>query len=555
MPSELLPRRQQPSQLPKLSVVVPVYNVAAYLGECLDSILDQDFPRLEVVMVDDGSTDGSAAVAAEYARRYTNVVVITCVNSGPGAARNLGIAHAKGEFLAFVDSDDLLLPRAFDLLLSTLEESSSDFVVGSVQRPVDGALVEAPFMRALHRQRRLGLAIDDKPEMITDCFVWNKLFRRSFWDRAGLRFPTGVRYEDQVTITEAYLRADAFDVVRRPVYLWRVRADGSSITQRRFELGDLEDRLRTKRMTTELVAELGTPHVLDYWLSHGLGGDLPLYFRYIPGCSDEYWERLVTGVRALFAGHPPIHESRRLRVHSRLVGWLITENRRSAAETICRWVAEHPGPLPLQTEGDHVVALLPFHDNPDPGIPKQLFWLAEHELRFDARLLGVRVDATCLEVTGIALIRGAPPTGVVHTIDAALRSDTGEQVPMDVEPLSSTAGTSWVDRLPQRYDDCEFVARVDAAGLIEAGSSRSGARWRMELRVRVGDITRAGGFHSKAPDAELPVSVDGRPGLLASFEPDRGLVVTVSSQRCSPEPVVRQPTRSLPARSEPLEVD
>lgn len=525
-------RRRRPgaASRPKLSVVVPVFNVETYLGECVESILAQDFPALEVVLVDDGSTDGSAALAADYAARHAGFAFVSTANQGLGAARNLGVRLSHGEFLAFVDSDDLVLPRAFCDLVATLEHSGSDFVVGSVQRLVDDEPVEPPFMRALHRQRRLGLCVDDEPEIITDCFAWNKVFRRQFWDRAALRFPTGVRYEDQVTITEAYLRADAFDVVRRPVYVWRVRADGSSITQRRHELVDLDDRLVTKRMTTELVTRLGSPQVLDSWLHRGLGGDLPLYFQHIPGCSDEYWQRLVTGVRDIFSGHPPIDKSRVLRVQHRVGGWLVTHDRRAQAEALERWLAEHPGPLPLRVEGDHVVAQLPFQADADSGIPERLFWLAEHEMHYDARLLGVRATERQVEVTGLALIRGAPSAGVGCTIEAALRSEDGARVSLDVEPRPSPEATRWVDRLPQRYDDCGFVARVDQCQLAEhRRSATSGCRWELELSVRVCDISREGRFRSKAPDVELPLTVPlsaaGTAAIVASFERGAGLVL------------------------------
>lgn len=510
--------------------MVPVYNVEEYLPACLDSILAQDLADLEVVMVDDGSTDGSAAQAADYAARHSNITLVSSVNRGIGSARNLGVRQSGGEFLAFVDSDDLVLPQAFSVMVSTLEESGSDFAVGSVQRLTGGELVEPPFLRQLHRQRRQRLSIRDQPRMISDSYAWNKVFRRAFWDSAGLKFPEGVRYEDQVTITEAYLRAEAFDVVRRPVYAWRVRPDGTSITQRRYELGDLEERLTTKQMTTDVISRLGPAEVMNFWQSHGLGGDLPLYFRHIPGCSDEYWQRLVSGLQEVYAGHPPLHESRLLRVHQRLVGWLVTHDCRREAETIQRWLAGHPGPLPLRTQGEHVLALLPFHDDPASGIPPELFLLAEHELTFDAQLRTVYNAGRGLEVHGFAVIRGAPTSGTTCTIAACLRSDTGQRLDLEVRPEPSAAVSEWVGRLPQRYDEGGFVTSVDfAQPSVGAEASGGNGRWEMKLSVDVAYISREGQFRSKAPDAGLPLTVSSSPALVASFDRDAGLVITVSS--------------------------
>ena len=102
--------RDRRTTRPRLSVVVPVYNVESYLAACLDSILAQTFTDLEVLLVDDGSTDGSTAIAEQYAERHTNISMIQQANAGLAAARNTGVKHISGELLAFVDSDDTIPP-------------------------------------------------------------------------------------------------------------------------------------------------------------------------------------------------------------------------------------------------------------------------------------------------------------------------------------------------------------------------------------------------------------------------------------------------------------
>ncbi len=527
--SRVFGRPREKGRPPRLSVVVPVYNVEAYLAECLDSILGQDFTDLEVVVVNDGSTDGSAAVAADYARRFPNVEFFSSSNQGLGAARNLGVSHSQGEYLAFADSDDLVPAHGHALLVSTLAQSGSDFAVGSLHHLRDGNLIEPPFLRHAHRQRRLGITIDDLPEVMRNVFAWNKVFSRSFWDRTQLAFPRRVRYEDQVAMTEAYLRADAFDVVREPVYIWRVRADGSSITQRRHELADLDDRIRTKQMTSDIVASWGSARVQDFWARNGLGGDLPLYFRNIISCSDEYWRRLVSGVEELFAGKPPIWESQVLRVQQRVVAWFVAHDRRREAEVVVRWLDENTGALPLRTAGGHVTALLPFHDDEDSDIPPAVFWLSEHELTFDARLFSAKCTAGVLELAGAALIRGAPTNGVTPSIKVALCSDTGQRVEMDVEQRPSPDVTRWISRLPQRYDGGGFGARVHVEELRTRGVRREGNRWHAVLSVDVAGIHREGPFRSKAPSVQLPSTGAGDVAVRAAFVPDSGgLVITVA---------------------------
>lgn len=480
-------------------------------------------------MVDDGSTDGSAAVAEDYARVHANVTLVSSVNQGPGSARNLGVQHCEGEYLAFADADDVVPPGAYSLLVSTLTDSGSDFVVGSLQRRVGGELVEPPFLRSAHRRRRIAIRIDDLPEIMRNVFSVDKVFRRSFWNSAQLEFPTGMMGEDQVAMTEAYLRAVAFDVIPEPVYLWHSRGAGSSITERRYELADLRDRIVTKQLTTDLVSALGSSQVRDYWARHGLGGDLPLYFRHIPGCDDDYWLALVTGVRQLFAHQPPIHESHLLRVQHRLIGWLVTNDRRAQAETMLHWLEQHPGPLTLQTQDGHVVAQLPFHDDPGSRIPAQLFWLADHELRFDARLWQVSWEHDDLVVTGAAVVRGAPTTGVPCSISAVLRKAGGQQLPMVVQGRPTPDVTHWVDRLPQRYDDCGFIAQIEVAALTKRGVHRAAERWQLLLSVEVADIHRAGPFRTKACELDLSSAAAPDAGIQLSFEPGEGLVVTVAT--------------------------
>jgi CDP-glycerol glycerophosphotransferase len=271
------------------------------------------------------------------------------------------------------------------LLVSTLDGSGSDFVVGSVLRLTHTGTTEPPWLRPLHAQRRLGITVADFPPILRNVFAWNKVFRRSFWDSAGLAFPEGVMYEDQVAITEAYLRASSFDIVRRPVYHWRLRKGGDSITQRRDEQRALEDRLVTKAMTAAVVRRLGSPEVQDHWLRHALAGDLPLFWRHLPTSDDRYWQTLHHGLRSLLDGAPPVEESG-LRVAQRLVGWLILQGRRADAETVLAATASHRDGVPRQLRDGHVVASLPFLDEPDSGIPARLYRLGEHEQRGEQRV-------------------------------------------------------------------------------------------------------------------------------------------------------------------------
>jgi glycosyltransferase involved in cell wall biosynthesis len=117
--------------VPKVSVIIPVYNVEKYLGECLDSILGQTLKDIEVICVDDGSTDGSGAVLEEYAARDPRLKVFASPHAGAFRAREVGVKAAKGEFIHFMDSDDLLAPDAFEELCTTCDREKLDQIIFS----------------------------------------------------------------------------------------------------------------------------------------------------------------------------------------------------------------------------------------------------------------------------------------------------------------------------------------------------------------------------------------------------------------------------------------
>ncbi|WP_310528602.1 glycosyltransferase family 2 protein, partial [Nocardioides sp.] len=312
-------RSDQPAADPLVSVVVPAYAVETYLPACLDSLLAQTWRTWEAIVVDDGSPDRCGEIAEAYARRDPRIRVVRVENGGLGSARNVGVRHATGALLTFVDSDDVLAPDALTVLVATLRESGSDFVTGSILRWETGGLHEPPWMRRLH-SRALGLRIGDRPEILGDVFAWNKVFTRSFWDAAGLTWPEGIRYEDQPTTTRAFM-AGTFDVLPDVVYHWRIRDDGSSITQQRNSVRDLADRWETKRMSYAAVHSAGDESVESVFVDRVLAGDLWRYFLEIPGASDEWWTLLRDGVREFWGERSLVHSG--LPPVLRLCGWLV----------------------------------------------------------------------------------------------------------------------------------------------------------------------------------------------------------------------------------------
>ncbi|TDD27241.1 glycosyltransferase [Kribbella turkmenica] len=240
---------------PRLSVVVPFYNVGEYIGDCLDSIARQTWTDYEAILVDDGSPDHSATIAKEFCARDSRFRIIEQENQGLGPARNTGVRHAQGEYITFVDSDDLITRHGFENLIRTLDETGSSFAGGNARRFNNSSGVRPSWIhRTPFAQNRIATHVTETLDLALDRMVWNKVYRRSFWDEYGYEFPA-IRYEDYPVTLKAHLDAVTVDALAVPVYYWRERESGESITQQKFQLGNLEDRVRSAEMVMDLVEE------------------------------------------------------------------------------------------------------------------------------------------------------------------------------------------------------------------------------------------------------------------------------------------------------------
>jgi CDP-glycerol glycerophosphotransferase (TagB/SpsB family) len=229
---------------PLVSVIVPIYNVEQYLQPCLDSLAAQSlFPRLEVLLIDDGSTDGSAVIAKAFEQEHANVRLLSQPNSGPGAARNNGLRHASGEFISFLDSDDLLPPDALLRLLSRTD-GTVDVAVGRMRTfPM---ATNWPWTVELKTARVID-SIDYAPALIHGAGPCNKLFRTSFIRKHGLTFAEEGHFEDVFFTLPALLKARRIALVDALVYEYRKRDLGGSIMDSVFTLpSNYWDHLRVE---------------------------------------------------------------------------------------------------------------------------------------------------------------------------------------------------------------------------------------------------------------------------------------------------------------------
>lgn len=268
-----------PAPDPIATIIVPGRDIAAFAPAALASLRAQSEPRWRAVLIDDGSTDTTGSIfraAADTDPRFT--VVRHDESRGLGAARNAGLGLVDTPYLGFLDADDELAPDALARLTRTLEDTGSDFVAGAyVRSRVDGAAYRPgrvqPWVAAATDPERHGTTLAEHPRAVSNIVAWSKLSRTAFW--GDLRFPEGVAYEDQVVAQQMYTRARRFDVIPDVVVRWRLRPDGTSITQSRSRLPVLRDYLAALRGGIRVLRDAGATAAVTARLELILAMDIP----------------------------------------------------------------------------------------------------------------------------------------------------------------------------------------------------------------------------------------------------------------------------------------
>jgi len=216
---------------PLVSVIVPVYNVAPYLRDCLVSLDEQTLDSLEVLLIDDGSTDDSAAIIAELVHaRPERFLAFTKPNGGLSSARNHGIDRARGRYIGFVDGDDVIEPDMFALLAEKAVACDAEVVIGGLESwdPETGERFVFGSARATDYGTSLAGVTGSLAEVTPS--ACNKLFARGLFEQGELRFPEGLRYEDLALVFRLMARATRIDVVERVLYHYRSHRAGSIMT-------------------------------------------------------------------------------------------------------------------------------------------------------------------------------------------------------------------------------------------------------------------------------------------------------------------------------------
>ena len=232
---------------PMLSVIITLYNCEDYITECLKSVSQslKDI-KAEVIIVDDGSTDRSSAIAKRYVKNHNRFKYYRTENRGLAAARNYGISKAWGKYFGFVDADDVVNRHMYDRLLDAAEKNRADVAIIDAERFDSRGTWES----ILHRKVFDGMDRDvihirNYPKLVYDSTIWNKIIRRRMWINNDLSFPDGRIYEDVAVSIPLHYEANRVAAVREVGYRWRNRenTENKSISQKTDDPVNLEDRL------------------------------------------------------------------------------------------------------------------------------------------------------------------------------------------------------------------------------------------------------------------------------------------------------------------------
>lgn len=534
-------RPEQQRQL--VSVIIPIYNVEDYLAECLDSVVEQDYRNLEIIVVDDGSPDGSHEIAASYARWDPRIRIIRQPNAGLGAARNTGIREVHGKFLTFVDSDDTLPLDAISLMVTSITRTKSDFVVGAPVRMNADRTWTSGWVKDVHAVDRDRVRLDDFPEVLKNVFAWNKLFTATFFRRVVGGFPEGIRYEDQEPTAKAYV-AGTFDVLSAPVYFWRDREDGTSITQQKTDPADLHDRLLVKKAVSDVISGASTS-THEVWLAKAIGFDLRPYFEQLPRTNGDFFEQLRAGAVALEGRMTP-KIWQLVPLVDRLPALALLAGERADVELAVTRRHEYGWFLPAEVRADGIYlnrsALSELRVDP----PDELLRLGPADLRVVTKATSLWWHDAVLRLEGYAYLTNLPYDPATMQTSLELVSGNGIRVPLQVRSRPDPRIDIETKDAWNSHQHAGFAVDIDPTELpigatdpwhIEATISTPGGSYG-SARLLSNDVRGIGGTRSVAP-------ARGIVRWIAGFEEDSGFELRHTTAMGAPVGLLRGDGRGI----------
>lgn len=254
-----IPEKEQKNMI---SLIVAVYNIEEYVKRCVISILEQSYRNLEIILVDDGSTDSSGQICDGFARKDRRIRVLHKPNGGLADARNAGLAIAKGSYIGFVDGDDWIDKEMYEKMLGAMLEQHADMAVCRYRRIYKDRTEDASTDKVilLEDGETLQVYVEERKEYDIQNAAWNKLYRKEVLK--NLSFPTGKWYEDIVFTTKAISRAKSCVYLDTACYNYIIDREGS-IMNTQINSRTFTDQIPAYREKTEFLQSLGRQDLAD----------------------------------------------------------------------------------------------------------------------------------------------------------------------------------------------------------------------------------------------------------------------------------------------------
>ena len=387
----------------KLSVVVLVYNTEYYLEECLDSLVNQTLDDIEIICVNDESTDNSLNILKRYAKKYDNIKIINQKNQGGAIAGNNGLKAAKGEYVALVDSDDIVEFDAYEKLYKKAKETDSDIVTGKPNIYIGGYQREVTNQHALWEEERTFHA-EEFIDIYNDIFYWNKIYRREFVEKHNIYMIPHKLYADIPLVYRAYSFADKISIIPDVVYYWRKRPltdvtkgqSDTSVSRSLLKVDNMKDRLSSYYYLKDYFIESGK----EQYFNKAIKGYLDRFFYPIKGIlkDKDFKKHYLKELKAILSDIDNIYD-----IHTdlkyKLYIYFILNDLGDDLEDLMNF---HLNEIEVKEKNGKLYWNLKYFENPEYNIPDEIFEIKKIEENF-VNMKGFHIDKKYINIDSIEI--------------------------------------------------------------------------------------------------------------------------------------------------------
>jgi glycosyltransferase involved in cell wall biosynthesis len=250
----------------EVSIIIPIYNAENYLRRCLDTVVNQTFKNLEIILINDGSTDSSLKIMNEYKENYNNIEIINQQNAGQGEARNKGISIAKGNYITFADADDWLSENYVEALYNAIEKNNADISVCNMIMVMSRTFKEIKSIKfpknELNGDEAVRNLLEDKE---LKSYPWAKLYKKSIFIENNITFPARMFYEDLAIIFQAFYYSSKISLVNEYCYYYFQSEESST---RAPNPKTIYDRIKALDMVQKFLVDNNSMDKYKYEFYH-----------------------------------------------------------------------------------------------------------------------------------------------------------------------------------------------------------------------------------------------------------------------------------------------